>query len=124
GGAVRRCDQETARTVPPVTMPLCDNQLDLATFWRQWLAFDAAPAERAYAFHFALAQGFATLARQAAQRFGIETIAFSGGVLHNRLLRELLSEQLHDFQLLMPQRLPAGDGGLALGQALIAAARD
>ncbi|WP_432325266.1 carbamoyltransferase HypF [Yersinia enterocolitica] len=115
---------QSSRTVPPVTMPLCDNQLDLATFWRQWLAFDAAPAERAYAFHFALAQGFATLARQAAQRFGIETIAFSGGVLHNRLLRELLSEQLHDFQLLMPQRLPAGDGGLALGQALIAAARD
>ncbi|HEN3621227.1 TPA: carbamoyltransferase HypF [Yersinia enterocolitica] len=114
---------QSSRTVPPVTMPLRDNQLDLATFWRQWLAFDAAPAERAYAFHFALAQGFATLARQAAQRFGIETIAFSGGVLHNRLLRELLSEQLHDFQLLMPQRLPAGDGGLALGQALIAAAR-
>ena len=114
---------QSSKTVPPVTMPLRDNHLDLATFWRQWLAFDAAPAERAYAFHFALAQGFATLARQAAQRFGIETIAFSGGVLHNRLLRELLSEQLHDFRLLMPQRLPAGDGGLALGQALIAAAR-
>ena len=114
---------QSSKTVPPVTMPLRDNHLDLTTFWRQWLAFDAAPAERAYAFHFALAQGFATLARQAAQRFGIETIAFSGGVLHNRLLRELLSEQLYDFRLLMPQRLPAGDGGLALGQALIAAAR-
>nr|WP_246584639.1 carbamoyltransferase HypF [Yersinia kristensenii] len=114
---------QSSRTVPPVTMPLRDNQLDLGTFWRQWLAFDAAPAERAYAFHFALAQGFATLARQAAQRFAVDTIAFSGGVLHNRLLRHLLREQLHDFKLLMPQRLPAGDGGLALGQAVIAAAR-
>ncbi|OWF83051.1 carbamoyltransferase HypF [Yersinia frederiksenii] len=114
---------QSARTVPPVTLPLRGNQLDLATFWQQWLAYDATPAERAYAFHFALAQGFATLARQAAHDFGIDTIAFSGGVLHNRLLRELLCEQLHDFQLLMPQRLPAGDGGLALGQALIAAAR-
>lgn len=114
---------QSPRTVPPVTLPLRGHQLDLATFWQQWLAFDASPAERAYAFHFALAQGFATLARQAAQSFGIDTIAFSGGVLHNRLLRELLSEQLHDFKLLMPQRLPAGDGGLALGQALIAAAR-
>ncbi|MDA5523643.1 carbamoyltransferase HypF [Yersinia kristensenii] len=114
---------QSSRTVPPVTMPLHDNQLDLGTFWRQWLAFDAAPAERAYAFHFALAQGFATLARQAAQRFSVDTIAFSGGVLHNRLLRQLLHEQLHDFKLLMPQRLPAGDGGLALGQAVIAAAR-
>ncbi|WP_145512157.1 carbamoyltransferase HypF [Yersinia kristensenii] len=114
---------QSSRTVPPVTMPLRDNQLDLGTFWRQWLAFDAAPAERAYAFHFALAQGFATLARQAAQRFAVDTIAFSGGVLHNRLLRHLLREQLHDFKLLMPQRLPAGDGGLALGQAVIAATR-
>nr|WP_246585498.1 carbamoyltransferase HypF [Yersinia kristensenii] len=114
---------QSSRTVPPVTMPLRDNQLDLGTFWRQWLAFDAALAERAYAFHFALAQGFATLARQAAQRFAVDTIAFSGGVLHNRLLRHLLREQLHDFKLLMPQRLPAGDGGLALGQAVIAAAR-
>ncbi|AHM71972.1 carbamoyltransferase HypF [Yersinia hibernica] len=114
---------QSPRTVPPVTLPLRAHQLDLATFWQQWLAFDASPAERAYAFHFALAQGFATLARQAAQRYNIDTIAFSGGVLHNRLLRELLSEQLHDFKLLMPQRLPAGDGGLALGQALIAAAR-
>ncbi|MFL4556576.1 carbamoyltransferase HypF [Yersinia kristensenii] len=114
---------QSSRTVPPVTMPLRDNQLDLGTFWQQWLAFDALPAERAYAFHFALAQGFATLARQAAQRFTVDTIAFSGGVLHNRLLRQLLREQLHDFKLLMPQRLPAGDGGLALGQAVIAAAR-
>lgn len=114
---------QSSRTVPPVTMSLRDNQLDLGTFWQQWLAFDAAPAERAYAFHFALAQGFATLARQAAQRFAVDTIAFSGGVLHNRLLRQLLREQLHDFKLLMPQRLPAGDGGLALGQAVIAAAR-
>ncbi|WP_145587051.1 carbamoyltransferase HypF [Yersinia kristensenii] len=114
---------QSSRTVPPVTMPLHDNQLDLGTFWRQWLAFDASPAERAYAFHFALAQGFATLARQAAQRFSVDTIAFSGGVLHNRLLRQLLHEQLHDFKLLMPQRLPAGDGGLALGQAVIVAAR-
>nr|WP_206286019.1 carbamoyltransferase HypF [Yersinia kristensenii] len=114
---------QSSRTVPPVTMPLHDNQLDLTTFWQQWLAFDASPAERAYAFHFALAQGFATLARQAAQRFAVDTIAFSGGVLHNRLLRQLLREQLYDFKLLMPQRLPAGDGGLALGQAVIAAAR-
>lgn len=114
---------QAVQTDPPVTMPLLDNQLDLATFWRQWLAFDASPAERAYAFHFALAQGFAQLARQTARHYGIDTIAFSGGVLHNRLLRELLREQLHDFQLLIPQRLPAGDGGLALGQAVIAAAR-
>jgi hydrogenase maturation protein HypF len=44
-------------------------------------------------------------------------------VLHNRLFKQLLLRELGDLQVLMPSDLPAGDGGLALGQALIAAAR-
>lgn len=109
--------------VHPVTMPLKENQLDLATFWRQWLTYDASPAVRAHAFHSALAQGLAALACQAANQEGIDTIVLSGGVLHNRLLCSLLRKQLTGFSVLQPQRLPAGDGGLSLGQALIIAAR-
>lgn len=108
---------------PPVSLPLLDNQLDLATFWRQWLAYQAPPAQRAYAFHFALAQGFAALARRGMQQYGINTVVLSGGVMHNALLRQLLLQQLDGSQVLLPSRLPAGDGGLALGQALIAANR-
>ncbi|MBJ7221335.1 MULTISPECIES: carbamoyltransferase HypF [unclassified Brenneria] len=109
---------------PPVTLPLlADNRLDLAIFWRQWLAYRAAPADRAYAFHLALAQGFAALARRAAEQHGVNTVVLCGGVMHNRLLSELLHQQLHGFTILQPQRLPAGDGGLSLGQALIAAER-
>ncbi|WP_246236079.1 carbamoyltransferase HypF [Acerihabitans arboris] len=107
----------------PVSIPLLDGRLDLATFWRQWLAWRAGPAERAYGFHLALARGFAALARQAAARHGLDTVVLSGGVLHNRLFRELLARELHGLRVLAPARLPAGDGGLALGQALIAAAR-
>ncbi|QTF10709.1 carbamoyltransferase HypF [Brenneria izadpanahii] len=108
----------------PVTLPLlADGTLDLATFWRQWLAYRAAPADKAYAFHHALAQGFADLARRAARQYGVNTMVLSGGVMHNRLLAELLRRKLAEFTLLQPQRLPAGDGGLALGQALIAAER-
>jgi len=47
----------------------------------------------------------------------------AGGVLHNRLLRQLLQQNLAEFTLLLPQALPAGDGALALGQAVIAAAQ-
>lgn len=107
---------------PPVTLPLLGNQLDLATFWRQWLSYRASPAQRAYAFHWALAQGFAQLARSAADKQGIDTVVLSGGVLHNTLLRRLLVQQLAGLQVLLPSRLPAGDGGVALGQALITAA--
>ncbi len=107
----------------PVTMPVTENRLDLATFWRQWLNWQATPAERAWAFHDALAAGFASLMREQAQRRGISTLVFSGGVLHNRLLRKRLGFYLADFDLLFPQQFPAGDGGIALGQALVAAAR-
>ncbi|POP46431.1 carbamoyltransferase HypF [Superficieibacter electus] len=107
----------------PVSMPVVHNQLDLATFWHQWLRWQAAPAERAWAFHDALAAGFATLLREQARRRGSTTLVFSGGVLHNRLLRARLRHYLADFTLLFPQQFPAGDGGLALGQAAVAAAR-
>ncbi|HGH5414564.1 TPA: carbamoyltransferase HypF [Citrobacter freundii] len=107
----------------PVTVPLKGNQLDLAIFWQQWLTWQTAPAERAWAFHDALACGFATLMREQAEARGIKTFVFSGGVMHNRLLSARLAFYLRDFTLLFPQRLPAGDGGLSLGQGVIAAAR-
>ncbi|VEC15651.1 hydrogenase maturation protein hypF [Citrobacter portucalensis] len=107
----------------PVTVPLDDTQLDLAVFWQQWLNWQAKPAERAWAFHDALACGFATLMRKQAEVRGIKTLVFSGGVMHNRLLSARLAFYLRDFTLLFPQRLPTGDGGLSLGQGVIAAAR-
>ncbi|HFZ8995415.1 TPA: carbamoyltransferase HypF [Citrobacter freundii] len=107
----------------PVTLPLCENQLDLATFWSQWLTWRPTLAERAWAFHDALAQGCAALMRGQANARGIRTLVFGGGVMHNRLLRARLAFYLADFDLLFPQQLPAGDGGLSLGQGVIAAAR-
>ena len=61
--------------------------------------------------------------REQATMRGITTLVFSGGVIHNRLLRARLAHYLADFTLLFPQSLPAGDGGLSLGQGVIAAAR-
>ena len=98
-------------------------ELDLATFWQQWLNWQAPVNQRAWAFHDALAQGFAALMREQATMRGITTLVFSGGVIHNRLLRARLAHYLADFTLLFPQSLPAGDGGLSLGQGVIAAAR-
>ena len=64
------------------------------------------------------------MARDCATARGIETMVCSGGVLHNRLLCRRLAFCLADFTLLFPQRLPAGDGGVSLGQGAIAAARE
>ncbi|EGJ3413448.1 carbamoyltransferase HypF [Salmonella enterica subsp. houtenae] len=121
--ALEALASQCANVEHPVTMPLNGVQLDVATFWRQWLNWQATPAQRAWAFHDALACGFAMLMRQQATARGITTLVFSGGVIHNRLLRARLTFYLSDFNLLFPQQLPAGDGGLSLGQGVIAAAR-
>ena len=83
----------------------------------------AEPCARAWAFHDALAKGLAELAARHARRLSLSTICLSGGVLHNRLLRARLRHYLSDFTLLFPSRLPAGDGAISFGQAVVAAAR-
>lgn len=107
----------------PVTLPLVQGCPDMTTFWQQWLGWQASAPARAWAFHDALAQGLAGLVRQHARAQGITTLVCCGGVMHNRLLRERLRWWLSDLEILFPLRLPAGDGALSLGQALIAAAR-
>ena len=104
----------------PVKMPLIGNKLDLAYFWQSWLNYLAPVADKAFAFHYALAQGFAELATNQARKHQCRTIVLSGGVMHNQLLRRLLKENLSEFHVLSAHKLPMGDGGLSLGQAVIA----
>lgn len=104
----------------PVKMPLIGNKLDLSYFWQSWLNYHAPVADKAFAFHYALAQGFAELAANQARQHQCRTIVLSGGVMHNQLLRRLLKENLSEFHVLSAHKLPMGDGGLSLGQAVIA----
>jgi hydrogenase maturation protein HypF len=55
----------------------------------------------------------------------VRTVALSGGVMQNAVLLEQLSQRLAACGLLVltHRQVPANDGGIALGQAAIAAAR-
>jgi hydrogenase maturation protein HypF len=66
-----------------------------------------------------------TLGGQAHREQPLNTVALSGGVFQNRVLLEQVVTRLESagFTVLKHRRLPANDGGLALGQAAIAAAR-
>jgi len=76
-------------------------------------------------FHNAVAQATAGACVLAAARGGTETVVLSGGVFQNRRLLERTSALLGDagLRVLLPERLPPNDGGIAYGQLAVAAAR-
>jgi hydrogenase maturation protein HypF len=95
-------------------------------------AFRAAAQDRlhgvpvgviAAAFHNTLVDATASAVRRIAQRVGRLPVVASGGCFQNARLAEGLSAALFDFDVRLHEHVPAGDGGIALGQAVIARAR-
>jgi hydrogenase maturation protein HypF len=81
-------------------------------------------------FHKGLSSIIVKMAVKLAARNGYDgprfnTIALSGGCFQNRILFEEVSRRLHaeNFHVLSHSQVPANDGGMALGQAAIGAAR-
>ncbi len=74
--------------------------------------------------HHSLIDATVRLLIDLSQQTGTGSMALSGGVFQNRLLLEGVTEQLqrHGKTVLSPECYPMNDGGLALGQAMIAAA--
>jgi hydrogenase maturation protein HypF len=104
-----------------------DAELNPAPLWQALLAdLDRGTGRALIAARFqaGLADACAATARQLARERGLTCVALSGGVFQNRALCERLSRQLRDagLEVLSHQRVPANDGGLALGQAAVAAA--
>ncbi len=94
------------------------------------LILNTPPGVIAARFHRGLAKVIAQMTRKLArihepkkQRF--DTVALSGGCFQNRILFEDVVRRLtaDGFTVLSHARVPSNDGGLALGQAAIAAAQ-
>lgn len=75
--------------------------------------------------HHSLVAATVELLAELSRQTGVDNIALSGGVFQNRLLLEGVTQQLqrHGKTVLSPQRYPMNDGGLALGQAVVTAAK-
>ena len=77
-------------------------------------------------FHNGLVELLVRLACLLRQESSINRICLSGGSFNNLLLHESLQRKLEieSFQVFTHYLVPTGDGGLSLGQALVAAHRD
>ena len=87
------------------------------------LRLGAGRAQMAARFHNGLAAAMVVLARRARTATGLGTVALSGGVWQNAVLLRLVMRGLEQsgFDVLIHRRVPANDGGLALGQAVLGA---
>lgn len=117
-----------AAPYPFATRPGAPAILDPAPLWTALRADIAAGrplAEMAAAFHAGVAEAFAAAAAGVAQRDNLSACALSGGVFQNaRLMEETVRRlQARGLRPLLPAQAPVNDGGLALGQAVVAAAR-
>ena len=76
-------------------------------------------------FHNTVARFLASAAGRACEDTNINTVALSGGCFANRHLRDSLCENLRadGLDVLTHRDVPCNDGGVALGQAVVAAAR-
>jgi hydrogenase maturation protein HypF len=83
-----------------------------------------APEVMAHRFHAGVAQSFARQARQLVADGRARAVALSGGCFQNALLLDLTLGALDGVPVMHHTHVPANDGGLALGQALVAMAQD
>jgi len=102
-------------------------RLNLAILWSEMLrdlSNGLSKSLIAARFHASVANGFVQAAMAARVVKGIDTIALSGGVMHNRRLGRFLRTGLEaqGFRVFYHRRVSPGDGGLSYGQAAVAAA--
>ena len=99
------------------------DEIDLRPVVRALVHDRGAKAAAAARFHSTLAEIVRASCRRIREQRGLSVVALSGGCFQNTLLSERTCARLEEdgFRVLVHRRLPPNDGGLALGQAAIAA---
>lgn len=110
----------------PYPFSVENNEIDPAPMFVQWAKerhLAPKPEDMAFRFHAGLAEALAQAGREVMAKKGAKAVALTGGCFQNALLLDLVVKALGDVPILLHRKTPANDGGIALGQALVAAAR-
>ena len=78
-------------------------------------------ADLAYSAHAYIARGLASLAVKKAMEQGVKAVGFSGGAASNQILTKIMRETVEaaGLRFLVHKTVPAGDGGVSFGQAVV-----
>jgi hydrogenase maturation protein HypF len=123
--ALARASSSSGRTYPFV---LDDERVRLGDLFAALLddlRAGVSHADIARTFHNTIVAMVRRMAADARTKTGINRVALTGGCFQNSILLESSVEGLErdGFTVLIHRRVPANDGGLALGQAVVAAAQ-
>jgi hydrogenase maturation protein HypF len=82
---------------------------------------EVSVADLAYSAHAYLARGLASLALERALEHGVEAVGFSGGAACNQILVEVMRRTVEasGLRFVVHESVPAGDGGVSFGQAVV-----
>jgi len=121
--AARRGSDADAPTIPVVfSGDVLDTSQILSGVYEMMSSGGYSRADLAYAAEDALARGVADAALRAAAKIGIDVVGLSGGVAYNdhivRRIRQVVEDSGCVF--ITHKRVPCGDGGVSLGQAVVA----
>jgi hydrogenase maturation protein HypF len=105
--------------------PFKINGFDLVRAAADDLGNGVSPGAVAARFHNGVADAVTRGCLLLRERHGLDTVALSGGVFQNLLLVRAAVGRLeaHGFGVLVHSRVPCNDGGISLGQAVVAGRR-
>ena len=82
---------------------------------------DFSTSDLAYSAHAYLGRGLGLLAAEKAAVLNVNSIGFSGGAACNQILAKVMRKTVEDagLRFLVHEAVPAGDGGVSFGQAVV-----
>jgi len=116
-----RVGKETKLELPFV---IKNNVLDTSMLLHEiYVLLEKYPiSQLAYAFEDAFAKGISQLAIDSAGKTGIDIIGLTGGVAYNEHINSRIQDEVQKagFEFISHKKVPCGDGGISLGQAIVA----